>query len=338
MILNSKKIKFHLKILLLVIFFAVVSFEVYKSIHSGDEVESTKYFDKKILEALEINIQAGTKFIRLAKVNDSWKITDPIEDFASEDLIKSILNDIYSSTTEGQFSDSNTDWSKYDLVSPVGDVSIKAADGYKLEISISLKKAYNGSTYLKLNKFMDQKNEHFILISNMAWMDLIFKAPLDFVSKKDVFDFQTNEVKSIDLPGYGLFSRKDNLWDFKAASNQKVDSAKAEKLISMLKKLNIFEFEAKSALKSAKVVQKVDILLTSTSKVHIRFYDHFKPCVRTSVRSNLRLSHNSTSSIKDDSNSDLEVGEKCQLVSVDTAEHPFWVFKSAIAPILSYKF
>lgn len=324
--IKKNNFKLFLTTLTLVIFFSIVVYEIYKSLNQDSVLKETKAFDRKILDAIEVNIQAGQKNIKIMQTQDGWKINEPIEDFVSESLMQDILNDIFNSPTDSQAGSKVSDWAKYGLSDPLGEVQIKGKDGYLLNIFVSQTKSYDGDTYLKLVKTKDAKNEELLLISKMNWLDLILKSPLDFVNKKNVFRMESELVKMIDVSGLGVFSKKDGLWSFeevlqtKAESspskNEKeleIDPAKAEKIIQLLVKLNVFEFESKKTLKLVKPAKTLTVLMTNAEKVEVSIFNHFKDC------------------------GDLENKARCQLMSSSQAEHPFWVLEADLAPILNDK-
>lgn len=324
--IKKNNLKFFLTTLSLIIFFSIVVYEIYKSLNQDNVINETKAFDRQILEAMEVYIQAGQKNIKIIKTQDGWKIKEPIEDFVSSSLMQDILNDIFNSPTDSQAGTQVSDWTKYGLSDPLGEVQIKGKDGYLLNILVSQTKSYDGDTYLKLLKTKDTKKEEWLLISKMNWLDLILKSPLDFVNKKNVFRIESELVKMIDVSDLGVFSKKDGLWSYEevvdnnteSGSSQKekkleIDPAKAEKIIQLLVKLNVFEFESKKTLKLVKPVKTLTVLMTNAEKVEVSIFNHFKDC------------------------GDLENKARCQLMSSSQAEHPFWVLEADLVPILNHK-
>ncbi len=330
----KSNLKFYLTTLSLILFFSVVIYEIYKSSNQDNKKKETQIFDRKILDALEFEIQAGQKLIKITKGQDGWKIKAPLEDFVSETLMKEILNDIFNAPTENLSASEVTDWNKYGLGDPVGQVQIKGPDGYLLNISVSQTKSYDGDTYLKLAKTKDGQQNDFLLVSKMNWLDLILKSPLDFVNKKNVFKIDGNSVKMIDVSDLGVFSKKDGLWSFETSADSsmastknttengkkayniesEIDPAKAEKILQLLMNLNVFEFESKKTLKLVKTLKSLTVLMTNAEKIEVSIFDHYKQC------------------------GDAEKVVRCQLMSSSQAEHPFWVLEPDIISIIKHQF
>lgn len=305
----SAKIKVSsiIKTILILSFLGFVGFEVYKSTQeSGNQGEVKGFFSADLLETTEIQILAGTNQLLLVKKDQDWKIMKPIQEFADIDLITTWLQQIVNSQTEAvPLEYKSLDWEKYGLTDPLARIYFKLKDKSKVLVEVSATKSFNEQFYLKYT--LDNSSQ--LLISDLPWLDLILKKPMDFVSSKKIMNFEIDNVFEIKLNDFGIFVKEDGLWTFKGEKD--IDPAKATGLLQNLKDLKIIGLESNEATISKKVIFNLELVYEDKTNDVIQVFEHFKDCSLDTVV------------------------ERCQLMRVVSSSYPFWVPESKIKPIIS---
>jgi hypothetical protein len=301
------KTKTIIKTLIIVMFLGFVTFEVYKSsTESESQSEPIGFFSTDLLDVTEIQIHAGTKHILLVKKNLDWKIEKPITEFADIDQINTWLQQVVNSKAEAVPAEyKSRDWEKFGLSDPIGKIRFKIKNGTFIDLDVSAKKSFNDQFYIKYTK----NNISELLLSDFPWLDFIVKKPIDFVSSKDIFNYNTDDVVEVRLKDRGVFSKSDGLWAFKG--EQKIDPARVTGLLNDLKNLKIISLESNQIHIPKKDVFNLEVISEDKTNEVIQAFDNIKDCKINGAI------------------------ERCQLMRVASSSYPFWVQESKIKSIIS---
>lgn len=306
---HTRLVKKYSKIFILVLFLSFVAYEVYKSLNeTPSETKPNTVFNSKILQAQDVQIHAGAQIVKLKKQDKDWKIIEPIKDDANSEFINSWLEKLLDSKSESLPNDANLNWAKYGLNDPFAKIEISGPEGLKFSIEVSAAKSFDDQFYLRVKN--SQSSEPQLVISNMTWLEIILKKPLEFISLTKSLDYDPSTVNQVEIRGVGVYTKKDKLWVFQDQNN--LDPAKINHLIEKIKALSIQGYESQQIFKSTpkplKSIYELTLRFDDQSRRHLVIYDLMKPCRPESQ-------------------------DQCQLVSWSSSSYPFWAKEQDLKPI-----
>lgn len=180
-----------------VIVAGLAGFTVYDQI-SGEKHEAAKAANAKVVKLKredinEITIQNQNETHALKKIANHWRITQPFDESADQQLVFSYLDQIMNESTISTVS-TQGDFAKYGLDRPLFVLTV-ATPTAKETVSLGHIKAYDGSLYARID------SEPNIVLVRSAW-DLIVSKPIkDFRDTKVYHGPQKIDFKDIKVTG-----------------------------------------------------------------------------------------------------------------------------------------
>lgn len=255
--------KFRTTLYLFIAFVVLLSFFILSESVFKKEEREDKLVDRSSEDVTEIILARGEETIHFVKENkDNWLIKEPITAAADRYEVNRLADDFSSLKLERVVEKMPTDLKKYGL--PNQEVTLKFKDNTEVKIEIGEENPLDNTLFAK------RSDEERVVLLPSFIKTTLDKKLIDF-RKKDIFSFETDEVREIEVEGPQAkwqAEKKDDEWWLTSPLHSLAESSKISNILYSLSSLKAKEFLSED--KKEEELRKYG-LANPQYKIHLHF-------------------------------------------------------------------
>ncbi|MGB2764156.1 MAG: DUF4340 domain-containing protein [Candidatus Aminicenantaceae bacterium] len=231
--------KFKTTIILAVILIILLAFVfIFESKDEGENEKEGKLVALSSDDIQKITLQREDKTISFEKTErDEWLITQPLEAKADKYEVDRLVSDFSDLRIERVVEEEPEDLKKYEI--PQKEISLWLKDKNKpVKILVGMENPLDKTFFAK------RDDETRVVLISSQLKDLMEKSLFDF-RQKDIFRFETDEVKSVKLKAKKIFweaTKKEEEWFLEKPVKSLANTSKIDNLLTSLSNLKAKEF------------------------------------------------------------------------------------------------
>jgi len=231
--------KFKTTIILVVILIILLAFVfIFESKDEGENEKEGKLVALSSEDVQKITLQREDKTISFEKTEkDEWLITQPLEAKADKYEVDRLVSDFSDLQIERVVEEGPEDLKKYEI--PQKEISLWLKDKNKpVKILIGMENPLDKTFFAK------RDDETRVVLISSQLKDLMEKSLFDF-RQKDIFRFETDEVKSVKLKAKKIrwkATKKEEEWFLEKPVKSLANTSKIDNLLTSLSNLKAKEF------------------------------------------------------------------------------------------------
>jgi hypothetical protein len=229
--------KFRTTLYLFIAFVVLLAFFFLSESVFKKEKQEDKLVNREADEVTEIILTRGEETIRFLKENEEdWLIKEPITAAADRYEVNRLADDFSNLRVERVVEETPTDLQKYGL--PNQEIILKFKDNTEVKIEIGDENPLDKTLFAK------RSDEERVVLLPSYIKTVLEKKLIDF-RKKDIFSFETDEVKEISVDGpqtkWRAEKREDEWWLVSPVESL-AQSSKISNILYSLSSLKAKEF------------------------------------------------------------------------------------------------
>ncbi|MBL7082386.1 MAG: DUF4340 domain-containing protein [Candidatus Aminicenantes bacterium] len=231
--------KFKTTIILAVILIILLAFVfIFESKDEGENEKEGKLVALSSDDIQKITLQREDKTISFEKTEkDEWLITQPLEAKADKYEVDRLASDFSDLQIERVVEEEPEELKKYEI--PQKEISLWLKDKNKpVKILVGMENPLDKTFFAK------RDDETRVVLISSQLKDLMEKSLFDF-RQKDIFRFETDEVKSVKLKAKKIFweaTKKEEEWFLEKPVKSLANTSKIDNLLTSLSNLKAKEF------------------------------------------------------------------------------------------------
>ncbi|NQT80731.1 MAG: DUF4340 domain-containing protein [Candidatus Aminicenantes bacterium] len=241
--------KFKTTIILAVILIILLAFVfIFEPKDEGENEKEGKLVALSSEDVQKITLQREDKTISFEKTEkDEWLITQPLEAKADKYEVDRLVSDFSDLRIERVVEEEPEELKKYEI--PQKEISLWLKDKNKpVKILIGMENPLDKTFFAK------RDDETRVVLISSQLKDLMEKSLFDF-RQKDIFRFETDEVKSVKLKAKKIrweATKKEKEWFLEKPVKSLVNTSKIDNLLTSLSNLKAKEFVSEKKNKDEK--------------------------------------------------------------------------------------